>query len=73
MEGEGLTKDEFNSLVEEDFRIIKKTNIVSDGKNLLVRIPKKICLELELKKKDSIEWICDPKLKTLTINLNKDG
>lgn len=73
MSDNGLTEKEFTSLVEDDFRIVKSTNIVSDGKTLLVRIPKQICQEMELNKTDSIEWVCDPKTKELHIKLIKNG
>jgi hypothetical protein len=52
-----LTLDELQKLIEIDSKIEKLSSISSDGKNLLIRIPKEIVDFLRLEKGDSFRWM----------------
>lgn len=53
----GITKGELELLLGEEYAIEKTASLSSDGKNLLVRIPKEIRERLELKKGDKLKFL----------------
>lgn len=67
-----ITKKELKNLIDNEFILTKKTNIVSDGVNFLTRIPKKICEEIGINKGDKIAWFYHIKSNKLKINIIKN-
>lgn len=58
--------------IKVDASVIKKSKISSDGRNLLVRIPKEIQEFLEIKKGDSLAWKVDNNTKEMIIEVLRD-
>ena len=65
-----ITREELENLINIGFRIDKRSRISSDGKNLLVRIPKRVRDYLKLKKGDEIRWLVSGK-KEIRIEIIK--
>jgi len=53
----GITEKELRELLDIKVDVEKVTNLSSDGRNLLTRIPKKIREYLKLKKGDQFRWL----------------
>ncbi|KKM67837.1 hypothetical protein LCGC14_1467110 [marine sediment metagenome] len=69
-----ITEEELDKIIKTDYNIEKVSNICSDGKNLLTRIPKEVADFLNLeKKKCKIKWLIDVKTKQLKVEIIKDG
>jgi hypothetical protein len=52
-----ITPEELKALIKIDFSIEKISTLSSDGKNLLLRVPKKVRDYLNLKKGDKLRWL----------------
>ena len=68
-----ITEDELEKLIETPKVDIEKiTNISSDGKTLLTRVPKNIEEDLGIEKGDKFRWLVDKNKIALDI-IKEDG
>jgi len=65
-----ITEKELGELIEPKGDIEKVSKISSDGKKLLVRIPKEIEEELSIKKGDKFTWFINKKEKKIDLTLS---
>jgi len=54
-----ITENELRNLISFRAELEKVSTLSSDGKNLLMRVPKKIKEKLNLKKGDKLRWLVD--------------
>lgn len=58
-----ITEKELKELIDIDSSVDRISNISSDGRNLLLRIPKEVREFLDLKKGDKLRWVIDENKK----------
>ena len=54
-----ITETELHNLISYRADLEKVSTLSSDGKNLLLRVPKKIREKLNLNKGDKLRWLVD--------------
>jgi len=58
-----ISEKELKEIIEIDSSVDRISNISSDGRNLLSRIPKEVKESLDLRKGDKLRWIIDENKK----------
>ena len=58
-----ISEKELKEIIEIDSSVDRISNISSDGRNLLSRIPKEVKETLNLEKGDKLRWIIDENKK----------
>lgn len=65
-----ISEEQLDELIKEPNADIEKfSKLSSDGRNLLIRIPKEIVDFLNLKKGDKFRWLVKPKTKELSVDI----
>lgn len=64
-----ITKEQLNEIIEPKADLEKVTTISSDGQKLVMRIPKDIEEELEVKKGDKMRWLIKEGSKEIILKL----
>ncbi len=54
-----ITKEELREMIEKEEDIEKVSSVSSDGKSLMIRIPKQIANELDIKAGSEVQWKVD--------------
>jgi hypothetical protein len=68
----GISVEDLKELIEINAKVEKVSNLSSDGKNLLTRIPKDIRDFLKLKKGDKLRWLVEEDNIKLEVIPNAD-
>lgn len=67
-----ITTDELLSLLDTTPVVEKVSRVSTDGRNLLVRLPKALCEALTISSGDQLRWSID-KEGQLSVEVVKDG
>lgn len=68
-----ITEKELKELIEVDSSVDRISNISSDGRNLLSRIPKEVREFLDLKKGDKLRWVVNENKKVKIEVIKEDA
>lgn len=68
-----ITEKELKELIDIDSSVDRISNISSDGRNLLSRIPKEVKEFLDLKKGDKLRWVVDENKKVKIEVIRQDA
>lgn len=68
-----ITKEEVERLIAVDTSIEKFSTVSSDGKTLVIRIPKDIREFMKIKKGSELKWILETKSRKIKLEVVESG